>query len=151
MIRRDWKPFRRSHFVFEVISALLLTEASFLFHGNIPFTRPRLPGRTSLSLTLAVFLFSLPAFLESVLWLEMLTESKPWVLTLVVVGTVVALLSLNRFRRTDLGKPADDPFADEIDTEIMGTQLVFLSRHPYVKSGQLAIWEQSICWKARVG
>ena len=109
--------------VYGVGSSLLLTEASFLFHGSIPFTRPRLPGRTSLPLTLAVFLFSLPAFLESVLWLEKATEAKPWVIILVIAGTLIVLLSLNRFRQTEIGRFPEDAFADEMDTEIMGLNL----------------------------
>ena len=110
-------------FVFGVVSAILLTEASFLFHGSIPFTRPRLPGRTSLPLTLAIFLFSLPAFLAAVLWLEKIAEAKPGVVMLVMAGTVIVLLSLGRFRRTDTGRHPEDAFADEMETEIMGLNL----------------------------
>ena len=109
--------------VFGVVSALLLTEASFLFHASIPFTRPRLPGRTSLPLTLAVFLFSLPAFLESVLWLEGIAEAKPWVIMLVFVGTLIVSLSVHRFRRTETGRLPEDAFADEMETDIMGLNL----------------------------
>ena len=60
-----------------VALSLLLTDAFFASSTAVPFSRPRMPGRTSLPLMLTLYVGVLPQFLSGMVRLELLLERTP--------------------------------------------------------------------------
>lgn len=89
--------------------AVLLTDGFFLFQRSVPFTRPTMPGKTSLPLMLTLYVGVLPVFLVGMVRLEMWLEEHPFKLLLVGAAAVAIHLVPALMRRSD-----------EIDEEMEG-------------------------------
>jgi hypothetical protein len=68
--------------------ALLLTDGFFLAQSSVPFTRPRMPGKTSLPLMLTLYVGVLPLFCYGMVELEARLERN--LMKLLLVALVVA-------------------------------------------------------------
>jgi|GEM_PF-1666996 len=104
--------------VFGVIYALLLTDLFFYALSHVPFTRPRLPGRSSLPMTVAVFIFGVPLCMSLAVILERWVRYSP----VHLVETCVAVFVFHAGQRWLRGQPthsvSDDPFLGEMDQDV---------------------------------
>jgi hypothetical protein len=69
---------------------LLLTDGLFFFQRSVPFTKPRMPGKTSLPLMLTLYLGVLPPFLFGVVDLELRMEKS--LMRLLLLGLAAAAI-----------------------------------------------------------
>lgn len=103
---------------FGTMYALLLTDLFFYAQSHVPFTRPRLPGRSSVPLTAAVFLFGVPLCMALAVTLER------WVGTslLRLCAVVIAALAFHVGQRWLRGLPShsvsENPFLGENDRDV---------------------------------
>ena len=74
----------------------------FFFARSLPFTRPRLPGRTNFPLMLTLYLGALTPFVYGVLALEKYLEGNLFHLWLPVVGTAAVHLAVRRAHRAPM-------------------------------------------------
>jgi hypothetical protein len=84
--------------------SMLLTDGFFLFQNSVPFTQPRMPGKTSLPLMLTLYVGVLPPFLFGVVHVELQMEKDLSRLLLVGVATAVvhAVSSLSHQRSEEI-------------------------------------------------
>ena len=78
---------------------LLLTDGFFFLQQSVPFSQPRMPGRTNFPLMLTLYIGVFPPFVFGMIRLEMLMEkslAKLLLLGLMAIGTHVALTVLRR-------------------------------------------------------
>jgi hypothetical protein len=103
---------------FGIATAIILADVFFFMTDSVPFTRPSLPERSSLPLTLAVYIFGVPL-------LELLMVTlEHWVgislsrlaMTLLSAAAVHALFHF--LRRLPSHGASSDPFLGETDTDI---------------------------------
>ncbi|HEX4156079.1 MAG TPA: hypothetical protein VHY48_10740 [Acidobacteriaceae bacterium] len=103
--------------------SVLLTDGFFFFQRSVPFTRPRMPGKTSLPLMLTLYIGILPLFLLGMVKLEMLMELH--LMRLLVAAAIAAAIhgALTLMRES----------GDEIEEEMEGYegefQLLGLAGH----------------------
>ena len=104
--------------VFGAMYALVLTDIFFYGQSHVPFTRPRLPGRSSVPLTAAVFVFGVPTCMVSAVTLER------WVgFHMLRMGAVVAAVAaFHAVQRWLRGLPShsvsENPFFGENDRDV---------------------------------
>ena len=78
---------------YALIVTLLLSAALFVGRTQIPFTRPRLPGRQALPAIMVIYAAVFPGLVIASTWLEQRTESYPLILArAVTVVTIVLIL-----------------------------------------------------------
>ena len=107
-----------SQLVFGAIYAVLLTDVFFFFQSCIPFTRPRLPGRGSLPLALAVFVFGAPVSILLAVTLERWVGSSALKLETACAASVL-LHALQRWLRLLPSHfVSEDAFLGENDTDV---------------------------------
>jgi hypothetical protein len=83
---------------------LLLTSGFFFFQQSVPFNRPRMPGRTSLPLMLALYIGVFPPLIFGIVRLEMQMEkslSELWIVAFVTLAIQAALNVLRRRSEED--------------------------------------------------
>lgn len=104
--------------VFGLIYAMLLTDVFFYAQSHVPFTRPRLPGRSSLPMTIAVFLFGVPLCMSLAVILERWVHYSP----VRLMEACVAVLVFHAVQRWLRGLPShsasEDPFLGELDQDV---------------------------------
>ncbi|WP_047490390.1 hypothetical protein [Terriglobus sp. TAA 43] len=104
--------------VFGLIYAMLLTDIFFYGQSHVPFTRPRLPGRSSLPMTIAVFLFGVPLCMSLAVILERWVRYSP----VRLLETCVAVFVFHAVQRWLRGLPShsasEDPFLGELDQDV---------------------------------
>jgi hypothetical protein len=74
--------------------SILLADLFFLGRTQIPFTRPRMPGRSGLPLTLTLYAALFPALVMLTAKLELDTESQLAYLLWILLGTLFLHLAL---------------------------------------------------------
>lgn len=104
--------------VFGAMYALVLTDIFFYGQSHVPFTRPRLPGRSSVPLTAAVFVFGVPTCMVLAVTLERWVGFhmlRMWA----VVAAVAVFHAVQRWLR---GLPShsvsENPFLGENDRDV---------------------------------
>ncbi|WP_074654544.1 hypothetical protein [Terriglobus roseus] len=104
--------------VYGLLCAVLLTDLFFYLEAHVPFTRPPLPGRTSLPMTLAVYIFGVPVLLLLMVTLERWTGHHA-LRVLEAVGGITGVHALMHWLRGLPSHPASaDVFLDELTEEI---------------------------------
>jgi len=77
---------------------VLLTDAFFFSEEDVPFNRPRMPGRENFPLLLTLYVGILPIFVMGVVRLEGRLEGKLALLLLLSLGTALIHLGLEQLR-----------------------------------------------------
>lgn len=104
--------------IFGLLCAVLLTDIFFYLEAHVPFTRPPLPGRSSLPMTLAVYIFGVPVLLLLTVTLEHWAGHHA-VRVLETISGVAAVHALMHWLRGLPSHPASaDVFLDEFTEEI---------------------------------
>jgi hypothetical protein len=104
--------------VFGLMCSVLLVDMFLYFEDSVPFTRPLLPGRSSLPMTLVVYVFGAPLFVLLTVALEQDVAGHPWDMVRVVLAAA-AVHGLMHWLRTLPSHPAsDDAFLGENDGEV---------------------------------
>ncbi|AFL90124.1 hypothetical protein Terro_3916 [Terriglobus roseus DSM 18391] len=104
--------------VYGVICAVLLIDVFFYLEAHVPFTRPPLPGRSSLPMTLATYIFGVPVLILLMITLEHWAGTHVWRVA-EAVGAAVAVHGLMHWLRGLPSHPASaDVFLDEFTEEI---------------------------------
>jgi hypothetical protein len=88
-----------------LLVAALLTAALFLGRTQIPFTRPRLPGRKALPVVMVTYAAVFPALVLSAVQLEMAAERRALVVAwavMVVAATLVVLALIDLLARKEI-------------------------------------------------
>ena len=108
-----------------LLCAVLLTDCFFFFEAHVPFTRPPLPGRSSLPMSLATYVFGVPVLILLTVTLEWWASGHAWrfVAACAAASALHALLHWLRFLPSH--PASDDAFLDEFSEEI---QTLGLSR-----------------------
>ena len=104
--------------VFGMMYAVLLTDLFFYLQSCIPFTRPRMPGRSSLPLTLAVFVFGAPVSILLAVTLERWVAYRSWRLATACTATVLLHALQRCLRSLPSHSVSDDAFLGENDTDV---------------------------------
>ena len=78
--------------------SILLTDGAFIFMQSVPFSQPRLPGKTSLPIVLTMYVGILPLFVEAVIAVERQIESHLPRLAFLTVGTALLHAGLTAWR-----------------------------------------------------
>jgi hypothetical protein len=104
--------------VFGAMYAMLLTDCFFFLQSCIPFTRPRLPGRSSLPLTLAVFIFGAPVSILLAETLERWVSESAWKLAAACITTMLVHALQRWLRSLPSHSVSDDAFLGENDTDV---------------------------------
>ena len=110
---------------YSLLCAVLLTDIFFFFEAHVPFTRPPLPGRSSLPMTLATYIFGVPLVILLTVTLERWASGHAlrFVAACAFASAVHALVHWLRFLPSH--PASDDAFLDEFSEEI---QTLGLSR-----------------------
>ena len=104
--------------VYGLLCAVLLTDLFFFFEAHVPFTRPPLPGRSSLPMTLAMYLFGVPVVILLTVTLERWATGYAW-RVIAACAVTAGLHALMHWLRFLPSHPAsNDAFLDEIAEEI---------------------------------
>jgi hypothetical protein len=74
--------------------SLILADLFFLGRTQIPFTRPRLPGRESLPIVLTLYAALFPALVIAVARLEMVAEEQPLLILKILLAAALLHLGL---------------------------------------------------------
>jgi len=104
--------------IFGLMFAVLLVDVFLYGEDSVPFTRPRLPGRSSLPLTLAVFLFGVPLFAVLAVTLERWAAHNALHVAEACGGAAAVHFLLHWLRRLPSHAASDDPFLGENDTDV---------------------------------
>jgi len=111
--------------IFGASLSLLLADLFFLGPTQVPFTTPRLPGRTNLPLALLLYVAFFPALVLSVTQLAIATESHP-IFLLRIIPSVIAAHLLFRYADHLAQRGIIGNFPDEETDD--GPQLLNLSQ-----------------------
>jgi hypothetical protein len=104
--------------IYGLLCAVLLTDLFFYLEAHVPFTRPPLPGRSSLPMTLAIYIFGVPVLLLLTVTLEHWAGHDA-VRVLAAVGGAAVVHALMHWLRGLPSHPASaDVFLDEFTEEI---------------------------------
>ena len=104
--------------LYGLLCALLLTDVFFFFEAHVPFTRPLLPGRSSLPITLATYVFGVPLAILLTVRVERWAYGHPWRLVAACVSTAAAHALMRWLRFLPSHPASDDVFLDELSEEI---------------------------------
>jgi hypothetical protein len=104
--------------VFGLICAVLLVDLFFYMEDSVPFTRPQSTGRSSLPMTLAVYVFGVPVLLLLVVTAEHYAAGHPWRITEFIVGTAAVHVLMHWLRRLPSHPASDDAFLSENDSDV---------------------------------
>jgi hypothetical protein len=108
--------------VFGLCLCVLLTDG-FFFQKSVPFTRPRMPGKTSLPLMLTLYVGVLPLFLLGVIRMELRMEKS--LMKLFLLGLAVAMIHV----ATRLMRRGPDEVEEEMEGYEGEFQLLGLATH----------------------
>ena len=108
-----------------LLCAVLLTDVFFFFEAHVPFTRPVLPGRSSLPMTLATYVFGVPVAILFTVSIERWANGHPWHLVAACASAAAAHALLHWLRFLPSHPASDDAFLDEFSEEV---QTLGLSR-----------------------
>jgi hypothetical protein len=108
--------------VFGLCLCVLLTDG-FFFQKSVPFTRPRMPGKTSLPLMLTLYVGVLPLFLLGVIRMELRMEES--LMKLLLLGLAVAMIHV----ATRLMRRGPDEVEEEMEGYEGEFQLLGLATH----------------------
>ncbi len=104
--------------IFGVCCAVLLVDFFFFLEAHVPFTRPPLPGRNNLPMTLALYVFGVPVLVLLMVTLERWTGNSAWHAA-VICGATGSVHVLTSWLRSLPSHPtSDDPFLDELSEEV---------------------------------
>jgi hypothetical protein len=104
--------------VFGSVCAVFLIDGFFFLEAYVPFTRPSLSGRSSLPMTLAIYIFGVPVLILLMLTLEDWVGHNGWRL-LRAIGGFLVIHGLMHWLRTLPSHPVSaDVFLDELTEEI---------------------------------
>lgn len=99
-------------------SAIILADIFFFLTDSVPFTRPSQPERSSLPLTLAVYIFGVPVFLLLMLTLEHWVGTSLVRLATVLLSSAGVHAFFHILRRLPFHAVSDDPFLGESDSDV---------------------------------
>jgi hypothetical protein len=108
--------------VFGLCLCVLLTDG-FFFQKSVPFTRPRMPGKTSRPLMLTLYVGVLPLFLLGVIRMELRMEES--LMKLLLLGLAVAMIHV----ATRLMRRGPDEVEEEMEGYEGEFQLLGLATH----------------------
>ncbi len=104
--------------IFGICCAVLLVDFFFFFEAHVPFTRPLLPGRSSLPMTLALYIFGVPVLVLLMVTLERWADHSAW-RAAEACGAVAAVHVLMHWLRALPSHPvSEDAFLDESAEEL---------------------------------
>jgi hypothetical protein len=95
-----------------------LIDVFVFFEAHVPFTRPPLPGRSSLPMTLATYVFGVPLVILLTVGVEHWASVHPWRLVAVCAITAAAHALMHWLRLAPSHPASDDAFLDELSEEI---------------------------------
>jgi hypothetical protein len=98
---------------------VLLTDVVFFFQAGVPFTQPRMPGRTSLPLMLTLYIGVFPLFVYGVAFMETQMEKQRLKLLFLAAATVLLHAGLVALRR-DLGEASEEVEGYEGEFQVLG-------------------------------
>ena len=102
-----------------VCLCVLLTDMIFFFQAGIPFTHPRMPGRTSLPLVLTLYIGVFPLFVYGVIFME--TQMEKQLLKLLFLAAATALLHAGLIALSrELGESSEEVEGYEGEFQILG-------------------------------
>ncbi|MEZ2348590.1 hypothetical protein [Terriglobus sp. RCC_193] len=99
-------------------AAILLTDVFFFLTDSVPFTRPAQPERSSLPLTLAMYIFGVPVFLSIMFTLEYWARTSLVRLASALLSAVAIHALLHFLRRLPSHSVSSDPFLGESDSDV---------------------------------
>lgn len=103
---------------FCMAAAILLTDIFFFLTDNVPFTRPAQPERSSLPLTLAVYIFGVPVFLSMMFTLQYWARTSLVRLAEALLTAAAVHALLHVLRRLPTHSVSNDPFLGESDSDV---------------------------------
>ena len=104
--------------VFGLVCSVLLVDAFLHLEDSVPFTRPLQSERSSLPMTLVVYVFGTPLFVLLIVTLEQDVATHPWHLARVVLAAA-AVHGLMHWLRTLPSHPvSEDAFLGENHVEV---------------------------------
>ncbi len=98
--------------------SVLLTDGFFAFQQGVPFTRPRMPGRTSLPLMLTLYVGVLAPFIFGVIRLELALEEHP--AKLMLLALTAAVLHAPTLLRSDSDDAEPEREEDQGEFQLLG-------------------------------
>lgn len=104
--------------IYGTCCAVLLVDVFFFFEAHIPFTRPPLPGRSSLPMTLAIYIFGVPALVLLMVTLERWAGDTLWRSAAAWSAAVGLHIFVHWLRGLPSHPVSDDAFLDEISEEV---------------------------------
>ncbi len=104
--------------IYGTCCAVLLIDFFFFLEAHVPFTRPLLPGRSSLPMTLALYVFGVPVLVLLMVALERWAGHSAWHATTICSATAGIHILLRWLRGLPSHSAFDDPFLDELTEEV---------------------------------
>ena len=104
---------------YAICLCMLLTDGLFFFYEGVPFTQPRMPGKTSLPLMLTLYVGVFPLFVYGVVYAEMRMEKDLLKLGLLVVASVLLHAGLAALR-DGLGEVSEALEGYEGEFQVLG-------------------------------
>ncbi len=104
--------------VYGLLCAVLLIDVFFFLEAHVPFTRPPLPGRSSLPMALAVYLFGVPVLILLTVTLERWAKGQAWRVILACAAVAATHCLIHYLRFLPSHPASDDAFLDELSEEI---------------------------------
>ncbi len=98
---------------------VLLTDLFFFSQRGVPFTLPRMPGKTSLPLMLTLYVGIFPLFVYGVVFMETQIEKQLLKLLFLAAATLMLHAGLNTLHR-ELGEVAEDVEGYEGEFQVLG-------------------------------
>ena len=104
--------------IYGTCCAVLLIDVFFFFEAHIPFTRPPLPGRTSLPMTLAIYIFGVPVLVLLMVTLERWAGDKFWRSAAAWAAAVGVHIFIHWLRGLPSHPVSEDAFLDETAEDV---------------------------------
>ncbi len=98
---------------------VLLTDMVFFFQAGVPFTQPRMPGKTSLPLMLTLYVGVFPLFVYGVVFMETQMEKQLLKLLFLAAATTLLHAGLIALRR-ELGEASEEVEGYEGEFQVLG-------------------------------
>ncbi len=104
--------------IYGTCCAVLLVDVFFFFEAHIPFTRPPLPGRSSLPMTLAIYIFGVPALVLLMVTLEHWAGDTLWRTAAACSAAIGLHIVMHWLRGLPSHPVSEDAFLDETSEEV---------------------------------
>ena len=104
--------------IYGTCCAVLLVDLFFFLEAHVPFTRPALPGRSSLPMTLALYVFGVPVLVLLMVTLERWAGNSPWRAAETCSAAAGVHILMHWLRVLPSHPVSEDAFLDESSEEV---------------------------------